>query len=89
MSRIKYDSELIKLMTLFESMTGAKVKDCISDEKLTFIIEEGDMGKAIGRNGATANHPHTVADGGVETFRERGFCKGGGKNRSKSGREPF
>ena len=42
----------MKLMTLFESMTGAKVKDCISDEKLTFIIEENEMGKAIGKNGS-------------------------------------
>ena len=39
-------------MTLFESMTGAKVRDCVSNEKLIFIVEENEMGKAIGRNGA-------------------------------------
>lgn len=32
-------------------MTGAGVKDCIANEKLIFIIEENEMGKAIGRNG--------------------------------------
>ena len=42
----------MKLMTLFESVTGAKVKDCIQNDKLVFIIEENDMGKAIGKNGA-------------------------------------
>ena len=42
----------MKIITLFESMTGAKVKDCISDEKLIFIMEENEMGRAIGRNGA-------------------------------------
>lgn len=52
MNRIKYSSDLMKLITLFESMTGAKVKDCISNERLTFIVEENEMGKAIGRNGA-------------------------------------
>lgn len=52
MSRIKYDSELIKLITLFESMTGAKVRDCISNDRLIFIVEENEMGKAIGRKGA-------------------------------------
>ncbi len=52
MNRIKYNSDIIKLITLFESMTGAKVKDCISDDKLIFIIEENEMGKAIGKNGA-------------------------------------
>ena len=51
MSKIKLDSDLIKLITLFESMTGAKVKDCIANEKLVFVIEEGEMGKAIGKNG--------------------------------------
>ena len=52
MNRIKYDSDLIKLITLFESMTGASVKDCIADDKLTFVVEENEMGKAIGKGGA-------------------------------------
>lgn len=51
MNKIKYDSDSMKLITLFESMTGAKVRDCIADEKLIFIVEENEMGKAIGRNG--------------------------------------
>ena len=50
--RVKYDSELIKLMMLFESMSGAKIKDCIANDKILFIVEENDMGKAIGKNGA-------------------------------------
>ena len=53
----------MKLITLFESMTGAKVKDCISNadmrgsrrdslaNSLIFIMEENEMGKAIGKNG--------------------------------------
>lgn len=52
MNRIKLDSDSMKLMTLFESMTGAKVKDCIANEKLVLVVEEGEMGKAIGKNGA-------------------------------------
>ena len=45
MNKIKYDSDIIKLMTLFESMTGAKVKDCISGEKTLFVIEENEMAR--------------------------------------------
>lgn len=41
----------MKLIMFFESMSGAKVKDCISNEKLIFVIEENEIGKAIGRNG--------------------------------------
>ena len=52
MTRVKYDSELIKLMMLFESMSGAKVKDCISNDKVLFIVGENDMGRAIGKNGS-------------------------------------
>lgn len=51
MKKLKYSSDSMKLMMLFESMTGAHVKDCIANEKLIFIIEENEMGKAIGRNG--------------------------------------
>ena len=52
MNRLKYDSDSMKLIALFESMTGAKVRDCIANEGLMFIVEENEMGKAIGRNGA-------------------------------------
>ena len=60
MNKIKYDSDIIKLMTLFESMTGAKVKDCISGEKTLFVIEENEMGKAIGRNGSNIKRIESV-----------------------------
>ena len=52
MTRVKYDSELIKLMMLFESISGAKIKDCISNDRILFIVGENDMGRAIGKNGA-------------------------------------
>ncbi len=39
-------------MTLFESMTGSKVKDCIVNDKIIFVVEENEIGKAIGKNGA-------------------------------------
>ena len=50
-NKIKYDSDLMKLIALFESVSGAKVKDAIANDKVTFVIEENDMGRAIGKNG--------------------------------------
>lgn len=50
--KIKYDINIIKYISLFESVTKAKVKDCIVDERITFIVHENEMGKAIGKNGS-------------------------------------
>ena len=52
MNKIKLDSDSLKLITFFESMTGAKIKDCISNEKLILIVDENEMAKAIGKNGS-------------------------------------
>ena len=65
MNRIKYDSDLIKLITLFESMTGASVKDCIADDKLTFVVEENEMGKAIGKHGSNIKRMEGLLKKGV------------------------
>ncbi len=43
---------LMKYMSLFESITRAKLKDCITNDKLTFIVEEGNISKAIGKRGS-------------------------------------
>ena len=45
--KITFDTDIIKCMNLFENMTGAKLKDCFFDrEKLVFLVEAGEMGKA-------------------------------------------
>ncbi|MEM2917068.1 MAG: NusA-like transcription termination signal-binding factor [Candidatus Bathyarchaeia archaeon] len=53
-SGIKFTSTEMRYIALFESITGASVKDCIIDEELNrviFIIKEGDIGMAIGKGG--------------------------------------
>jgi len=53
-SGIKFTSREMRCIALFESITGATVKDCIIDDDLNriiFIIKEGDVGMAIGRGG--------------------------------------
>ncbi len=49
---IKLSSESIRYLTLFESITGASVKDCmVQDDKIIFVVRKGDMGAAIGKGG--------------------------------------
>lgn len=50
--KIKYDADLLKFMTLFESITRSKLKDCIMGENALFIVEPNEIGKAIGKKGA-------------------------------------
>ncbi len=48
--RAKYDVELLKLMSLFEKITKASLKDCfVNRDKIVFVVNEGEMGKALGK----------------------------------------
>jgi N utilization substance protein A len=51
MSKITYNAELLKIMTLFERVTNTAVKDCFYDENnlLTFVVNDVEIGKAIGK----------------------------------------
>lgn len=54
MGKIRLGSDDIKYITLFETLTGARVKDCIQVENaMGFLVDKGDMGLAIGKNGAS------------------------------------
>jgi len=54
MAKIRLGAEEIKYITLFEAMTGAKVRDCVAlEDAMGFLIHPGQMGKAIGKKGAS------------------------------------
>ena len=51
MTKIKFDIEMMKFMSLFETLTRSRVKDIIKyDDSITFIVHPGEIGKAIGKN---------------------------------------
>ena len=51
--KIKYDFNLIKFISMFESLTKASVKDCfMQGEKLVFIVKENQIGRALGKGGS-------------------------------------
>lgn len=66
---IKLSANEIRFIALFESMTGAMVKDCIIDDehgKVTFIVKKGDMGLAIGKGGSSVSKVQRAVDKSVE-----------------------
>jgi len=53
-SGIKFTANEMRYIALFESITGATVRDCIIDEennRIIFVVKEGQIGMAIGRKG--------------------------------------
>ncbi|MBC7085435.1 MAG: NusA-like transcription termination signal-binding factor [Methanomethylovorans sp.] len=67
MSEIKLSTEGIRYIALFESMTGATVKDCIVEEnRIIYVVKPGDMGAAIGRNGDHINRIKKTVDKHIE-----------------------
>ncbi len=57
MDEIKFTEKTIRYSTLFEDITGAKIKDCIDiPEKVIFLVKEGDIEKAIGKGGKNVTH---------------------------------
>ncbi len=52
MVKIKYSADMMKLMSMFETVTRAKLKDFfLIEEVLFFVVEPGQIGKAIGKKG--------------------------------------
>lgn len=55
---VKLDTKGIRCIGLFESSTGAGVRDCVVDNdanKVIMVVKKGDMGMAIGRGGSNIN----------------------------------
>ena len=66
---IKLTSDELGLISLFQNITGATARDCVIDDKLDrviFIINKGEMGLAIGKNGASINKTQKMVRKDVE-----------------------
>jgi len=69
--KLTFDTETIRLITLFENITHAPVKDCLVDNDnntIYFIIEEGKLGVAIGKNGNNVKHAERVIGKTIKLF---------------------
>jgi len=51
MTKIVYDANVMQMMSMFEQMTRAQVKDCVTGNPVLFIVQEGEIAKAIGKGG--------------------------------------
>jgi len=59
----------MRLISQFESLTGAGSRDCIVDnrnERIIFVINPGDMGLAIGKSGSSIKKASDVMGKRIE-----------------------
>jgi len=64
-----FDTETIRLMAIFENLTGASIKDCIVDENILYlVVDEGKIGIAIGRNGDSVKNAEGVLNKTIKLF---------------------
>ncbi|MEN6609400.1 MAG: NusA-like transcription termination signal-binding factor [Methanoregulaceae archaeon] len=55
MSEVVLTEDCMRLISQFESLTGASSRDCVVDDRnqrLIFVVNPGQMGLAIGKKGA-------------------------------------
>ncbi|MBI2084254.1 MAG: NusA-like transcription termination signal-binding factor [Candidatus Aenigmarchaeota archaeon] len=68
---IIFDTESIRLVALFEKLTGVSVRDCIIDNNsnyVYFVIDEGDVGRAIGKKGNSVKNTENLIKKNIKIF---------------------
>ncbi|MCX8195764.1 MAG: NusA-like transcription termination signal-binding factor [Acidilobaceae archaeon] len=71
MSEDRITVEELKFMSIFSEVTGATPIRCIVEEesgKLLFLVNKGELGKAVGRNGANIRVLGELFKRSVEVF---------------------
>ena len=66
---IKLTTDEMRLMSLFQSVTKVTARDCLDDQRydrIIFVVNEGKMGLAIGKNGSNIKSLHNILKRNVE-----------------------
>ena len=66
---IKLTTDQMRMMSLFQNVTGATARDCVEDEKqdrVIFVVNTGKMGLAIGKGGIHIKSLQNIVKKNVE-----------------------
>lgn len=66
---ITFTTESIRLLTLFENITNVSVRDCfMTDDVIYYVVEEGKIGLAIGKNGSSIKNVERIVGKKVKVY---------------------
>jgi N utilization substance protein A len=66
---ITFTTETIRFLTLFENVTNVPVRDCfVNKDVIYYIVEEGKIGLAIGKNGSSVKNVEKTVGKRVKVF---------------------
>lgn len=68
---VVFDTETIRLITLFENLTGSEIRDCLIDDcnnTIYFVVEEGKIGMAIGKDGNSIRNVEGLIKRDIRVF---------------------
>jgi N utilization substance protein A len=68
---LTFDTKTIHLINIFENLTNVSVNDCIIDDSsntVYFIVKEGEIGLAIGKNGENVKNAEKILRKNVKIF---------------------
>jgi N utilization substance protein A len=69
MATVTYDTENIRAMNLFESITGVEVRDVIlKEDEAYFVVPDGKAGMAIGKGGKVVKKVQRKLDKDVKIY---------------------
>lgn len=69
MEDITFNEKTLRYVSLFEEVTGTKVKDCIDiPEKVIFLVKPGEIEKAIGKAGKNVTKVSNKIDRNVHVI---------------------
>ncbi len=59
--KVTLDTKSIQTINLFQSLSGTSVIDCFdTEEKIYFVVANGQYARAIGKNGAKVKNAQTI-----------------------------
>ena len=63
-----FDTDIIRIITAFENITGTEVRDCVNTDTLYFLVNPGKVAIAIGRNGQTIKTAEKMFQKSIKVF---------------------